>query len=157
MFNWIKAALCVPFCVVALMSPADAYSGKSSGLNPRLRYLLQKIETHFHGPLTVTSGCRSHSHNRRIGGARESWHLRCMAADVKISGVNKYSIAKFASGLSGRGGIGTYCYDGSIHLDVGPRRNWYWCGARRSFSQGNIHRTTFRVLHRKRSKHRRRH
>jgi uncharacterized protein YcbK (DUF882 family) len=109
-----------------------AMDGKTGGLHRRLVGLLYQIEHHFGRPVTVTSGCRSYSHNRRIGGARESYHLRCMAADIKVSGVGKGSVARFASGLAGRGGIGTYCRDGSIHIDVGPRRNWYWlCNGRR--------------------------
>jgi Peptidase M15 len=155
MVKWIKAALIVPFVLVLALMPAQVRSGKVGGLNPRLIFLLNRIEGHFHRPLTVTSGCRSHAHNRQIGGARESWHLRCMAADVKIDGVSKGAVARFASSLGGRGGIGTYCHDSSVHVDLGPRREWYWgCAGQRQFSQGTIHHTTFRI-HRLRHKHRR--
>ena len=144
MIRWFKTALIVPFVVFATIVQAQAFSGHVGGLNPRLGSLLRSIEGHFHRPLTVTSGCRSHQHNRSIGGARESWHLRCMAADVKVDGVSKGAVAHYAAGLGGRGGIGTYCHDSSVHVNLGPRREWYWgCGGQRSFSQGNFHRAGF--------------
>ncbi len=142
--------LCVLF---TLKSQVAAYSGETGGLHPRLRSLLIQIERHFHRPLVVESGCRSLAHNRRIGGARESWHLRCQAADVEIKGVNKYSLARQAATLPQRGGIGTYCRENFIHIDLGPKRQWYWCERLRRFDQGSMHRAT----HFKRRHHGQRH
>ena len=141
MVRWIKAALVAPLFVVLSFSQVYASSGKVGSLNPHLKSILSRIENHFRRPLSVTSGCRSRHHNDRIGGAHESWHLRCMAADFKMEGVNKYTAAKYAGSLSGRGGIGTYCSDSSVHVDLGPRREWNWCGRHRSFHQGLIHPT----------------
>jgi hypothetical protein len=121
---------------IALTQHALALSGHVQGLQGRLTSLLHHIEGHYGRPVEVTSGCRSYAHNRRIGGAHESWHLRCAAADIKISGVNKFALASYARGLAGRGGIGTYCRDASIHIDLGPRREWNWgCGGQRHFHQ----------------------
>jgi hypothetical protein len=156
MVKWLKSATLLPLFLFSLLTSAQAYSGSGGGLHPRLRSMLYHVEAHFHRPLVVVSGCRSHQHNRRIGGARESWHLRCQAADVKISGVNKYAVARFASSLPGRGGIGTYCHDGSVHIDLGPRRQWYWCDRIRNFSQGAIHRTMAYHVRRHHRHHRRR-
>jgi Peptidase M15 len=155
MVKFFKALIfaCVLGCSIA--TAAHAYSGSAGGLNPRLRSLLSRVEGHFNRPVTVVSGCRSRAHNRRIGGARESWHLRCQAADIEVRGVNKYAVARYASNLPGRGGIGTYCHDGSVHIDLGPKRQWYWCDRVRNFSQGSIHRTT--TLHKRRHAHHTRH
>ena len=110
--------------------------GKSRGLNPRLRYLLTKIRLHYGRSVIITSGCRSHRHNRAVGGAKRSMHLRCMAADIKVSGVSKGSLRRYVAGMSGRGGVGTYCGRSIVHLDVGPRRSWYYgCGKRRRKSR----------------------
>jgi uncharacterized protein YcbK (DUF882 family) len=145
MLNRIIRVILIPIFIIVCANQVNAYSGKTGGLNPRLAYLLRRIEAHFAHPLKVTSGCRSHAHNRSIGGARESWHLRCMAADVELAGINKVIVAHFASALPGRGGIGTYCHDRSIHVDLGPRREWYWgCSGQRSFSQGGFHRYSVR-------------
>lgn len=102
------------------------------GLNPRLRRLLAVVRRHYGRPVIISSGCRSHRHNRRVGGAKHSLHLRCMAADFKVAGVSKASLRRYVSGLPGRGGVGTYCGRNIVHLDVGPRRSWYYgCRKRR--------------------------
>ncbi len=103
------------------------------GLHPRLSRLLAVVKRHYGRPVIVSSGCRSHRHNRRVGGAKRSMHLRCMAADFKVSGVSKSSLRRYVSRLPGRGGVGTYCGRSIVHLDVGPRRSWYHgCRKRRS-------------------------
>jgi Peptidase M15 len=154
--NHVIRFILIPFLIIAGAGHVNAYSGNTGGLSPRLSYLLRRVEAHFHRPLQVISGCRSHAHNRRIGGARESWHLRCMAADIKLVGVNKGAVARYAAGLPGRGGIGTYCHDSNVHIDLGPRREWYWgCGGQRAFHQGSLHRMTYRK-HRNLKHHRRR-
>ncbi len=115
--------------------------GKSRGLHPRLRHLLTKVRSHYGRPIVVTSGCRSNRHNRRIGGAKRSMHLKCMAADIKVSGVSKGSLRRYVASMAGRGGVGTYCGRSIVHLDVGPRRSWYHgCGTRRAKSRGKTRR-----------------
>jgi uncharacterized protein YcbK (DUF882 family) len=145
------------FILLALLSmPAAALDGQTRGLNRHLVSLLWQIQNHFGSNLTVVSGCRSLAHNRRIGGARESWHLRCAAADVKVAGVDKGRVARFAGSLGGRGGLGSYCHDSSIHVDLGPRREWYWgCHGQRSFSQGAFHRGSKHIAYWRHRRHRR--
>ncbi len=93
---------------------------------PRLRRLARQIARHYGRPLYVTSGYRSHRHNRRVGGARRSQHLHCNAIDFRVPGVSKYALARYVKRLAGRGGVGTYCRNNIVHLDVGPRRTWHW-------------------------------
>lgn len=108
------------------------HSGSFRSLHPRLRALLARVERHYGKPVVLSSGCRSHRHNRQIGGARKSLHLRCMAADFKVPGVSKARLRRYVATLSGRGGVGTYCGRSIVHLDVGPRRTWYYgCRKRR--------------------------
>ena len=92
---------------------------------------IKQAERHFGRPAVVTSGFRSPRHNRRIGGAKNSMHVRCLAADVQISGVTKWQLAKYFRSLPGRGGVGTYCHTVSVHVDVGPQRDWNWRCRRR--------------------------
>jgi len=102
------------------------------GLHPRLSRLLSMVKRHYGRPVSVTSGCRSHRHNRRIGGAKRSMHLRCMAADFRVAGVSKARLRRYVLRLPGVGGVGTYCGRSIIHLDVGPRRSWaHGCRKRR--------------------------
>ena len=94
------------------------------GLSGRLLGLLSKIERNFGRPVTVTSGCRSHAANRRAGGARGSYHMRCMAADIRVPGVSEGTLLRYAAHLHGAGGVGTYCGNSIVHIDVGPKRAW---------------------------------
>ena len=106
-------------------------SGSTRGLHPRLSRLISIVRRHYGRSVIITSGCRSYRHNRRVGGARRSMHLHCMAADFKVAGVSKGALRRYVSTLPGRGGVGTYCGRSIVHLDVGPRRSWYH-GCRRS-------------------------
>ena len=100
-------------------------------LKPRLVRTLKAIERHYGKPVVVTSGFRSPKHNRKIGGARSSRHTTCEAADIQISGVSKWDLAAYVRSLPGRGGVGTYCHTRSVHVDIGPKRDWNWRCRRR--------------------------
>ncbi len=109
-----------------------ANRGVSTSCFPRrLRNLLKKVSAHYGRKLHITSGYRSHRHNRRVGGARRSQHLHCTAADFYVPGVNKYALARYLKRMPGRGGVGTYGGNRIVHLDVGPRRSWHWGGRKR--------------------------
>jgi uncharacterized protein YcbK (DUF882 family) len=102
-------------------------------LKPSLVRVLKTVERHYGKQVVVTSGYRSPSHNRRARGARNSLHMYCAAADVQVPGVTKWELAKFVRSMSGRGGVGTYCHTESVHIDVGPERDWNWrCRKRKS-------------------------
>jgi len=105
---------------------------KVSCLKPELVTLLRKIERHYGKDVIITSGYRSKSYNRRVGGARNSQHMHCRAADIRVPGVSKKALASYARKLSGVGGVGTYCRSSFVHVDVGPKRNWHWgCGKKK--------------------------
>lgn len=93
---------------------------------PRLRAVLQKIQRRYGVKPIVNSGYRSASQNRRVGGARKSYHVKCLAADIKVPGVSKYALARYLKSVSGVGGVGTYACKSFIHVDVGPKRSWHW-------------------------------
>ena len=94
--------------------------------------MLKQVERHYGAKIVVTSGYRSPSYNRKVRGARRSMHMFCAAADVQVSGVGKWELARYVRSLPGRGGVGTYCHTNSVHIDVGPERDWNWrCRSRR--------------------------
>jgi uncharacterized protein YcbK (DUF882 family) len=100
-------------------------------LKPGLVGILKEIEQHFGHKLIVTSGYRSPVHNAAAHGALNSLHMFCAAADVQMPGVSKWQLADYARSLPGRGGVGTYCYTDSVHIDIGPERDWNWRCRRR--------------------------
>ena len=100
-------------------------------LKPSLVRVLKAVENHYGKKVVVTSGYRSPNNNRRARGARNSLHMYCAAADVQVEGVSKWDLAKFVRTMPGRGGVGTYCHTDSVHIDVGPERDWNWRCRRR--------------------------
>ena len=97
-----------------------------SCFKPQLVRLLKVIERKYGKRIMVTSGYRSPAHNRRVNGAPKSMHMACAAADIQVEGVSKWELASFVRSLPGRGGVGTYCHTKSVHVDVGPERDWNW-------------------------------
>jgi uncharacterized protein YcbK (DUF882 family) len=92
---------------------------------PELMRILTVVERRYGKKVMVTSGYRSPTGNRRAGGARNSTHIYCKAADIQIEGVSKWDLAKFLRTVPGRGGVGTYCRTESVHIDVGSQRDWH--------------------------------
>jgi uncharacterized protein YcbK (DUF882 family) len=89
---------------------------------------LQALRDHFGRSITITSGYRSPAHNVRIGGARDSFHVRGMAADIQISGVTPQSVYNaiellIKTGKMKEGGLGLY--KDFCHYDIrGKRIRW---------------------------------
>ena len=100
-------------------------------LKPSLVRVLKTVEQHYGRKIVVTSGYRSPSHNRRARGAKNSLHMYCAAADIQVPGVGKWELASYFRTMPGRGGVGTYCHTESVHIDVGPERDWNWRCRRR--------------------------
>jgi zinc D-Ala-D-Ala carboxypeptidase len=88
---------------------------------PQLRLALWSIESHFGRRVVVSSGYRDPLHNWSVGGKDDSYHMKCMAADIFIPGVNKSSLIAFVYGNNLIGGLGCYPGRGFIHIDVRSR------------------------------------
>ena len=74
---------------------------------------LQALRDYLKAPITVTSGYRSPEHNKRIGGAKNSFHVKGMAADVKVKGHSPAEVIEaikelIEKGDMSEGGIGKY-------------------------------------------------
>lgn len=84
---------------------------------PALVDILQKIRDHFGKPVTINSGYRTVSYNKKIGGATYSQHCYGTAADIKVSGVKPEDVAAYVETLMPNwGGIGIY--KNFVHVDV---------------------------------------
>lgn len=67
-------------------------------------------------PLVITSGYRTPDHNKKVGGAKNSQHLRGTAVDVRLpQGLTEEEFAKLGE-KAGFTGIGLY--NGRVHFDV---------------------------------------
>lgn len=86
----------------------------------RLKRVVNHTSRKF-GTVTVTSTKREVDENRRKGGARNSYHLRCQAVDFSVN-ADPEKVAKFLKNHSGVGGFSAYSRH--YHIDTGPRRTW---------------------------------
>lgn len=77
------------------------------------------------GPIIINSAYRSPAHNRAVGGARDSQHLKGTAVDCSMANHNPMTFEAAARGV-GFTGFGFYPpgKGNFIHLDVGPAREW---------------------------------
>ena len=89
---------------------------------------LEVLRKHIGQPIRVTSGFRSREHNRKIGGATNSFHVLGMAADIQVSKMTPEQVAKaiellIAEGKMKEGGLGIYRT--WVHYDVrGTKARW---------------------------------
>ena len=93
---------------------------KDARMCPEFMHRLQNLRDKFDFPMIITSGIRSQSHNRAVGGARLSMHLTtpCQACDIAIidwSGSKKHRFLRLALS-NGFKGIGIS--KNFIHLDM---------------------------------------
>ncbi len=104
-------------------------SGEEIPISLKLVELVDHIQDRFGSDrVKVVSGYRSRSYNRMLRRrlrrvARESTHIHGLAMDIKLPGVGKRELGKFARELRA-GGVGVYRSSTFVHLDVGPVRHW---------------------------------
>lgn len=134
----VLLSACVPMAMFA-SSGGSAYAGKRNDwgtivasrevnalcIAPKLRFLIWEFEGHFGRKVIMHSGYRDRKHNFAAGGADNSYHTKCMAADFYIPGVDKRELIAFAMRTNSVGGLG--CYPGRpfIHVDVRDRPRGY--------------------------------
>ncbi len=71
-------------------------------------------------PITITSACRCEAHNKKVGGASKSYHVKAKAVDIVIQGLKPMEMAALAEQVPQfqKGAIITYMKKGFIHVDV---------------------------------------
>jgi len=101
----------------------------------RLVEALQKLRDLAGVPIRVVSGYRCPKHNAEVGGAKNSYHLRGMAADIVIGELDVYRMALLAEQIEEfrGGGLGIYpdVNPPFIHVDVRDgRARWAKVGGK---------------------------
>lgn len=75
-------------------------------------------------PYLVISGYRTPTTNRMLrGAAQDSYHMKAMAADLRLKSRDVGQITRAALACNG-GGVGTYGRSNFVHMDCGPVRTW---------------------------------
>lgn len=73
-------------------------------------------------PVYITSGYRTPTRNNKVGGAKYSYHMRGMAADIRIEGMTAKEIANKLNKIIPFG-CGIIVYASWVHVDT--RLNTY--------------------------------
>lgn len=76
---------------------------------------LQSIRDWAGKAVTINSGYRTESYNKKIGGATNSYHVKGQAADIVVSGKTPLEVARKAEELDMKGIIK---YDTFVHVDT---------------------------------------
>lgn len=84
---------------------------------------LQQLRDTLGIPLLVTSAYRSPEHNRKVGGAKESYHMKGCAYDIRMENQDPVAF-EYAARDVGFRGVGYYPKQGFMHIDLGPERTW---------------------------------
>ena len=91
-------------------------------ISDKLVDLLQKIRDHFGVAVTINSGYRTSSYNKKVGGVSNSQHVKGTAADIVVKGVDPLTVAQYAEYIMpNSGGIGVY--QTFTHVDVRTSRS----------------------------------
>ncbi|NTU76428.1 MAG: DUF882 domain-containing protein [Alphaproteobacteria bacterium] len=108
----------------------DFRSGDVSAMSPRLMDLLYDLQRKLgnDNALEIISGYRSPRTNAMLasassGVARQSYHTKGMAIDIRLSGTPLSTLHNTALAMR-RGGVGYYPSSDFVHVDVGPLRKW---------------------------------
>ena len=84
--------------------------------------LLQKIRDHFGVAVTINSGYRTSTYNKKVGGATNSQHVKGTAADIVVKGVDPLTVGQYVEYIMpDHGGIGVY--QTFTHVDVRTSRS----------------------------------
>ena len=84
---------------------------------------LQKIRDHFGKSITITSGYRTAAYNAspKVGGAKNSYHVKGQAADIVVSGISPLKVYLYADSIGVKGAI-YYPNSRFCHIDTRPGR-----------------------------------
>lgn len=79
---------------------------------------LEEVRKHFNAPVNVRShsGYRTPEWNKKINGAKNSYHCKGMAADFHVKGHTTKEVAEFLNNIMVTGGI--IRYTNFVHVDV---------------------------------------
>lgn len=97
------------------------------GIDKRLLIMLEELRKRIgNKPIIINSGYRCPTHNRNVGGAKNSQHLYGKAVDIRVKGMTPSELGKYCDELFERDGVGL---GGNVivHVDTrGRRSRWYY-------------------------------
>lgn len=84
---------------------------------------LSILRTQIGKPVIITSGYRTPEWNKKCDGAKYSYHMRGMAADIRVDGMSPKEIANKLDKIV-PDGCGIIVYNNWVHFDVRPGKKY---------------------------------
>lgn len=82
-------------------------------------YTILDILRHKLGkPVIITSGYRTPEHNKKVGGAKYSYHMRGCAADIVVKGMTPKEVAKALNKIVEDNSCGIIVESSWVHFDI---------------------------------------
>lgn len=72
-------------------------------------------------PVYINSGYRTPARNKAVGGAKYSYHMRGMAADIRVNGITAKEIANKLNAII-PDECGIIVYDAWVHIDTRTKK-----------------------------------
>ncbi|MEI4262804.1 YcbK family protein [Roseovarius sp. D0-M9] len=109
----------------AHFTPAELASKGNGSLKLEVDAIerLERLRVKLDAPMLVTSAYRDPAHNRSVGGAKGSYHMRGQAFDIRMDNHDPAEFEEAAREV-GFTGFGYYPHLGFMHIDTGPARSW---------------------------------
>lgn len=82
-----------------------------------LVFILDILRNKIKRPIIINSGYRTETQNKKVGGARYSYHIRGMAADIRANGMTAKELAKELDRIIPKE-CGIIVYEDWVHFDV---------------------------------------
>lgn len=79
--------------------------------------ILDILRNKLEKKIIITSGYRTPEWNAKCGGAKYSYHMRGMAADIRVEGMTSKELAKELDKIV-ENSCGIIVYNGWVHFDV---------------------------------------
>ena len=73
-------------------------------------------------PVIVNSGYRTPTRNKEVGGAKYSYHIRGMAADIRVNGMSAKEIANELNTIVPPDECGIIVYKSWVHIDTRTKK-----------------------------------
>lgn len=85
-------------------------------VDAELLFILDDIRINLVSPVHITSGHRCRTHNKSVGGAKDSYHVQGRAADIKVSGFEPKDVYNYLCEKH-KTKYGFLCYETFVHVD----------------------------------------
>lgn len=86
-------------------------------IDDHLVNILNIVRNEIQKPIIITSGYRTPEWNKKCNGAKHSYHMRGMAADIRVNGMSARELANKLNAIV-PDECGIIVYNGWVHFDV---------------------------------------